>query len=338
MKILSAAEELELRRRHRIERDGRIRDRIKAILLSNEGWTYQTIAAALMIDPQSVSRFVDEYKASQKLKPENGGSSPKLTTDQAKTLIAHLEEKLYTCIRDICVYVLETYGVSYTIPGMRSWMGHHGFVYKKPKGIPAKADEAAQAAFIKSYNTLLNTTPEDEPILFGDSVHPTQATTFSCGWIRRGKEQYIPTTGARARLNITGAINLETMAVHSGEFDQITGASFVQFLTDLETKSYPSAPKIHLIVDRGSCHRCAEVKNYLAARSRVVLHFLPPYSPNLNPIERLWKVTHELTTHNKFYATKKEFFAAIRMFFTKTVHEIKTLLQSRVTDSFDPLK
>lgn len=87
---------------------------------------------------------------------------------------------------------------------MRSWMGHHGFVYKKSKGIQAKADEAAQAAFIKTYSTILNTTPEDEPVLFGDSVHSTQATTFSCGWIRRGKEHYIPTTGVRARLNIKG--------------------------------------------------------------------------------------------------------------------------------------
>lgn len=55
---------------------------------------------------------------------------------------------------------------------MTSWIHRHKFSYKKPKGIPAKADPEKQAAFIKEYERLLNTIPEDEPIEFGDGVLP----------------------------------------------------------------------------------------------------------------------------------------------------------------------
>jgi transposase len=338
MEFLSSQEEQALRALHRKERDSRVCDRIKAILLSNQGWTYLAIAEALMIDNQTVSRYVFEYKVDKKIKPENGGSSSKLTASEAKELEEYLEKTLYTGIKDICAYVEQTYRKTYTVSGMQSWMRHHNFVYKKPKGIPAKASEEAQEQFKKKYELLMNTTPEDEPILFGDSVHPTQASQLSCGWIRRGKEQYIPTTGARARLNITGAINLESGQIFYEEFEKINGSSFIIFLEKLANEWYPVAPKIHLIVDRGSCHTSKEVTAYLTTQSRIVLHYLPSYSPNLNPIERLWKIMHEYVSKNKYHSTKKDFFESIRNFFNKTIFNIKDIIQSRVTDIFAPLK
>ena len=69
---------------------------------------------------------------------------------------------------------------------MRCWLQKNKFSYKKPAGVPLKADPEKQAAFIQYYNTLMTTTPKDEPMLFGDSVHPTMATKVTYGWIRRG--------------------------------------------------------------------------------------------------------------------------------------------------------
>jgi transposase len=337
MRFLSPEEEQELRALHRKERDGRIRDRVKAVLLSNEGWTYLMIARALMIDDQTVSQHVSEYKESRKLKPESGGSVSKLTEAETQALEAHLQTTLYTKIQDICAYVEATFGKKYTVSGMQSWMRHHDFVYKKPKGFPAKATVEAQEAFIKKYALLMNTTPEDEPILFGDSVHPTQATVLSYGWIKKGKEHHIPTTGMRTRVNITGAINLETVDVFHREFEKVNGDSFIEFLKVMEEDWHPKAPKIHLIVDRGSCHTSKKVKEYLKS-SRIVLHYLPPYSPNLNPIERLWKIMHEYVSNNVYYGKKKEFIEAIREFFNITLLNIKGIIQDRVTDNFPLLK
>lgn len=333
--FLTSEERASLKGQHRREHDGRIRDRIKAVLLSDDGWTYPMIAKALFLDDQTVGNYIKDYRDSGKLKHESGGSTGKLTPHQTKDLINHLETTLYSHIHEICAYVEKTYGKSYTVSGMQSWMHNHGFVYKNPKGIPGKASLEAQKKFIAEYEDLMNTTPEDEPILFGDSVHPTQATKLSRGWIKKGKDQYVPTTGARTRVNIAGAINLTTLDVMTRDYDQINSENIIDFLKYIEGY-YPKARKIHLFLDRGPYHTSKKTKEYVR-NSRIVIHYLPTYSPNLNPIERLWKIMHEYVSNNKFYLKGKEFIEAVKYFFEITVHEIKDVIQSRVTDNFECL-
>jgi transposase len=333
--FLTTEERASLKGQHRREHDGRIRDRIKAVLLSDDGWTHPMIAKALFLDDQTVGNYIKDYRESGKLKHESGGSIGKLTAHETKNLISHLETTLYLHIHEICTYVEETYGKSYTVPGMQSWMHNHGFVYKNPKGIPAKASLEAQEKFIAEYEDLMNTTPEDEPILFGDSVHPTQATKLSRGWIKRGKDQYVPTTGARTRVNIAGAINLATLEVMTRDYEKINSESIINFLKYVES-CYPKARNIHLFLDQGPYHTSKETRKY-AEKSRIVIHYLPTYSPNLNPIERLWKIMHEYVSNNKFYLKGKDFTKAVKYFFDKTVHEIKDVIQSRVTDNFERL-
>jgi transposase len=65
----------------------------------------------------------------------------------------------------------------------------------------------------------------------------------------------------------------------------------------------------------------------------IQLHFLPAYSPNLNPIERLWKVMNEKARNNRFFKSAKEFRETIRGFFAK-IPELTELLMSRITDNF----
>jgi len=334
-RFLREGERATLKAQHRRERDRRICDRIRAVILADDGWTHSMIAKALFLDDQTVGNYIKDYKDSGKLKHESGGSTGKLTVHEAKELESYLEATLYLGIKEICAYVKKTYGKSYTIPGMQSWMHNHGFVYKNPKGIPAKAKLEAQEKFIAEYEELMNTTSEDEPILFGDCVHPTQATKLSRGWIKKGKNQYVPTTGSRTRVNIAGAINLETLDVMTRDYDKINSEKFIDFLKHIES-CYPNSPKIHYFVDQGPYHTSKETKEYVK-NSRIVLHYLPAYSPNLNPIERLWKIMHEYVSNNKFYLKGKDFTKAVKYFFDKTVHEIKDVIQSRVTDNFERL-
>lgn len=81
MKIeLTIKEKEELESRHSKERDGRVRDRIKAVLLTAEGWTQKQIAQALRIRYETVQDHLNDYQESRKLKPENGGSTSHLTS------------------------------------------------------------------------------------------------------------------------------------------------------------------------------------------------------------------------------------------------------------------
>jgi transposase len=66
------------------------------------------------------------------------------------------------------------------------------------------------------------------------------------------------------------------------------------------------------------------------------LHFLPAYSPNLNTIERVWKIMHEHTVNNAYAPTFKTFTEKIRCFFTYTFPKNASLWVSRLTDNFTP--
>jgi transposase len=329
---LTAQEKQMLELRHKTERDGYIRDRIKAVLLRSEDWSLERISQALRLHKDSIRRHLAEYEAENKLSPANGGSEEKLNKSQGEELIAHVEENLYQKASDICAYVLLTYAVSYTVSGMTAWLKHHRFSYKKPKEIPAKADEEKQRAFVAYYEELKAKTPTEEPILFMDSVHPTMETKAASGWIRTGKEKPLLTTASRTRLNLTGAINLATMLTNYGSYETINAVTTIEFLERVKA-AYPLSASIHLILDQSGYHRSEAVKNY-ADNNGFKLHFLPAYSPNLNSIERLWKVMNEYVRNNKFFASAKEFREAIFGFFEKTLPNITKILRSRINDKF----
>ena len=332
---LSPEEKQTLESAHRKERDGRVKDRLKAVLLSSEGWSVEMISQALRINEATVRTHLNGYVHDRKLKPENGGSISQLNTEQTATLISHLEEKTYVKVVDICTYVKEVYGIEYTVTGMTKWLHRHNFSYKQPKGTPAKADTEQQEAFIKKYNELMKRTPENEPIEFGDGVHPTMATKITCGWIRKGTDKLIKTTASRTRLNLFGSINLVSMDVSVGEYETVDSKAMEQHFFKLRNK-YSHAPKIHLILDNGSYNKSLETRE-AAAKYGIVLHYIPPYSPNLNPIERLWKVLNEHVRNNVTFDNPTQFRNKILEFFDVTWGAIKHSMTDRINDNFQKI-
>ena len=136
MKIpLTEAQKIHLEVQHKCERDGRIRDRIKAVLLNDRGWTYKQIAQALLIHETTVWGYLCDYLREEKLKPSGGGSKSKLDDQQTSELISHLEKNTYPSTKEIIEYVTLTYKVTYTQQGMYDWLSHHRFSYKQPKGV-----------------------------------------------------------------------------------------------------------------------------------------------------------------------------------------------------------
>ena len=323
-----------LKKRHKTEKSGDVRDRIKTVVLRNSGWTEEKIAEALLIHIETVKRHLKDYHDSEqkKLKSENGGSVSKLNDTQRSELLAHLEVHTYTKAQDICEYVKMQYQITYTVPGMTSWLGANVFSYKKPKETPLKADPEKQKAFIEYYDELKSNTPEEEPILFTDAVHPTMATKVAYGWIKKGSDKAIGTIASRTRMNITGAIDLSTMKVINSEFETINGENIVKFLGQIKT-AYPKAKKVHVILDQAGYHKSDVVTDF-ASQNGIKLHYLPAYSPNLNPIERLWKVMNETARNNVVFTSAEEFRTRIHKFFAIDYPAMALSLVDRLTDNF----
>jgi transposase len=156
-KSLTSQEHAALIIQHKSERDGRVRDRIKAVLLRDKCYSYTKIAEILLLDDETVRRHVTDYFTKKKLSPQNGGSTCRMSTEESEKLKSHLREKTYLYVKEICVYVQLEFSLTYTQSGMTKRLKSNGFCYKKPYEIPAKADEAKQGFFAGRYGIFRDT-------------------------------------------------------------------------------------------------------------------------------------------------------------------------------------
>jgi transposase len=333
--ILTAEEKSHLDELHHQTKDGKERDRIKAILLRSEGWTVPMISQALRLHQTTIIRHINEYHDG-KLKNESGGSDSKLDESQTKEFIAHFEAHTYHHVYEIILFIKDKWGISFSITGLNKWLYRHALSYKKPKGFPHKANPKLQEEFIAEYVKLKDEVGRDAPILFMDAVHPTQATKLSYGCIRTGQTKHVENTGSPTRLNIVGAIQLGNIAeTVTAQYETIHGESIIDFMTKL--RGQYGSKTVHLILDRPGYHRSMLVAKK-AIELNIKLHFLPPYSPNLNPIERLWKVMNEKVRNNRFFKRSKDFKEAINRFFDDILPDIGHELDARINDNFELLK
>jgi transposase len=211
-----------------------------------------------------------------------------------------------------------------------------GFSYKKPKVVPDKLDHHLQDLFLRKYRRILKTRGENDVVLFADAVHPTYQMVASYGWIRKGTEKELKTNSGRERVNINGAINIHSLQMTVDFSESINSVSTKRLLQKLE-RLYPLAEKIHVILDNARYYHSKEVRDWLAKHKKIKLHFLPPYSPNLNLIERLWKFFNEKVRNNRYYASFNKFTEACKSFF-RCQKKWTEELRSRISQNFHKFK
>ena len=161
------------------------------------------------------------------------------------------------------------------------------------------------------------------------------ATKVTCGWIRKGLDKPIAQTASRTRVNVMGAIELTSMNIVSCRPEYVNAETTVAFFDQLKA-AYPCAPSIHIILDQSGYHRSVLVREQ-ALKRNIVLHYLPPYSPNLNPIERLWKVMNEERRNNVFFESAKHLRKSISEFFETNIPKIAQSLRERINDNFQTI-
>lgn len=284
----------------------------------------------------TVEEYLKEYSSHNKTKNDpRGGSSSKLTESETKELEQHLSTTTYLKVKSIVAYVRKTFGKQYSRTGMTEWLIRHGFTFKKPEKVPGKCDPAKQEQFIEEYKRLKSTLGPCDELYFLDAVHPEYQSQTACGWIKKGECKTLQTTGKQKRLHLVGALNLKNMEVVVREYQTIDADAMIRFFKDLEPLR--DNGEIHVILDNAAVHKNNKLADYLKG-TRIRLHYLPPYSPNLNPIERLWKIFRETTLYNRYFDTCWDFFAAVREFFADKVNKIRRLLKQRINDNFQIIK
>lgn len=148
-------------------------------------------------------------------------------------------------------------------------------------------------------------------ILYADEVDIDLNPRIGFAWMRWGQQPEVPTPGKSQRRYLAGALNPDSGHVVYAEGCRKCCGLFIDLLAKVSA-SYRWARRIHLVVDNYGIHFSGRSTRAVEGYGgRIVLHRLPTYSPELNPIERLWKQLHDCITRNHCFPTMKRLLGAI---------------------------
>ena len=247
---------------------------------------------------------------------------------QEAELKAHFSNTPPRNADEVRARILAEYGQSYCSPGAAKLMSRPGFEYRKPQVLPARADEAVQEAFIAACGALMRGLDDDGMVVFPDAVHPTRQSRPAHGWFPGDQKTAIKAGSGRGRLNIQGATDPGTFRFTFVGAEKINARTTRQ-MPEKPEPANPSMTAVHVFADNARCHHAKVLQPWLNAPDRrVKLHFLPPYAPHLNPVERLWGVMHKRVTRNRQFAD------AVAGFFRQTLPDKWHGFRDTVTDNF----
>jgi transposase len=316
----------------------RLARRANALVLLDDGMSCEAVGRVLFIDDDTVREWYRLYQqdgVDGLAGFSGGGSAPRLTEAQQERLRAWITETLPRTTREVGCWIERELGVVYeSRSGLVALLHRLGMEHRRPKAVARKLDPAKQAAFIAAYEALLNQMQADEAVLFGDAVHPLHEVRPVGCWAPKDTPVAVQQTSGRDRLNVHGAINLETGQTSMIEAASVDAISTIRLLTAIAA-AYPNKRLIHVFLDNARYHHARQVTAWLAQPGcRIRLHFLPAYCPHLNPIERLWGLMHKNVTHNRCHDRFADFSSAVLNFLRTEVPQNWRDLCDHVSDNF----
>jgi transposase len=137
-----------------------------------------------------------------------------------------------------------------------------------------------------------------------DEVHFQRHSSLLRMWAPKGVQPHVLSPSCRDKVGFFGALNLKTGQLLTQEASTFNGQTFGEFIRYILRST---RGKIYLILDNARWHRSKYLKAFFKAKwKRLIFIFLPAYSPELNPIERIWRVTRRKITHNRYFPSVED--------------------------------
>lgn len=330
---LSANEKDTLSNLHQTHMHHVIRQRAHVILLRSEKISNLKISSLTGLCEASIVDYAHQYAENDikwvtMLNFRKPVSRLESFDEAIKT---HFENHPVSTITHACKEVLDLTGVTLKSTQMRAYLKKLGLAWRKVGGVPAKVNIEAQQKFHDEQlqPRLKEAKAGERAIYFVDAAHFVMGAFLGFLWCFT--RIFVRTPSGRQRFNVLGALNAITQTV-----EMITNDSYITSIQvcELLKKIVASTTlPITLVLDNARYQRCRLVME-LAKTLGVELLFLPPYSPNLNLIERLWKLTKKECLNSKYYDNFSVFSQAIQAFLGNMNTSHKDQLSSLLTLKF----
>ncbi|WP_255407526.1 MULTISPECIES: IS630 family transposase [unclassified Cohnella] len=325
--------DVEQRLKH--EKSRRMFERYQTVRLHLLGHDNAAIAVSIGRKESTVDTYLRQYRRQgldglqMKFSP---GPPEQLSKEQQqqlkKTICDHIPHDVgYTAkfnwtLELIGDYISREFGRRYSIRGVSKLMHRMDLSYTKPTYTLAAADEEKQRLFVESTFPRLKKLENGEidHLLFEDESMIRDYQALQKTWFAKGKQRIIKTTGKHRGVKLLATLDYAEGTIVWKEDEQYNAESFLAFLEQV-LAAYPTG-KIVMVLDNARIHHAKLLSSFLQEnKSRLKLVFLPPYSPELNLVEGLWKWLKADVINNVFYHTTAEIRTNVQAFMDRIMKE-----------------
>jgi transposase len=276
--------------------------RIRAVRSVHEGESPEVVARMLRVTSRAMYGWLARYRRggwdALKAKPL-AGRPPKLdgkkmkwiynTVTQKSPLQLKFEFALWT--REMVAVLIERkYRIKLAPNSVGRLLAQLGITCQKPLHRALECDEALVQKWLKTEYPKIKKMAQAQgaEIYFGDAAHIRSDHHAGRSWGKKGETPIVETTGARHAMSLISAITSKGhMRFMVKEKGGVNAGVFIEFLKRLLIGAKHT---IFLIVDRGPAHRAQKTRDFVKALGgKLMLFYLPPYSPDRNPDELVWK-------------------------------------------------
>jgi transposase len=300
--------------------DPQARLRAQIILLLADGHAWSLICAVLFCSSATIARWKARFESGgvDALTEERRGRASVLVAC-ASTVVTWVRTltprdfgycRSRWCCATLAVVLFDTHHVKASVETVRRALRRQNLVWRRPRQVLGPTDGQRRWK-LRKIRELLRDLPPDEAAVFqserngrlpaSDEVDLNLNPDIGCMWMERGRQARVVTPGPNVKRYLSGSMSWRTGELVVTEGTRRNAELFVRHLDDLRRR-FRYCRRIHVVCDNARFHTTAGsrlVRRYLAEHGdRVVLHYLPAYSPQDNPIERVWWHLHEEITRN----------------------------------------
>jgi transposase len=340
MDIVFTDSEISMLRNYRDkQKNERLKIRFIALLMIASQSTVEYVSHVIGCSARSIQNWVDIYMTKGVDGLNSFNYKPKqsyLNFNQINQIIIFVIFYSPCKVKEVNKYIKDKFNVSYSDESVRRLLLKRGLKFIRPKTVPGSPPSVdKQNQFVDQYRELRNR--PGVKVLCGDAMHLIHQNIPGLCWGDPKLPPVFETNSGRKRLNILGAYDPETHSlVHLSGEENCNAERVVEFLERIY-HAHKGSSEIHLILDNAKYFHSKKVREWLENYPKMNLLFLPPYAPNLNLIERLWRFAKDKLVKGKYYKEYKTFRAKVFQFLNN-IKDYEDDLKSLLVEKFEIVK